>query len=67
MQPYSCLILQVEVEVLSAVLSPGVAGPEAEPGTTAFEKSMFPEMVNGPPIVFPVMAISMVRQSFNGN
>ena len=56
----------VEEEELSAVTSPGVAGPEADPGATPLENKRLPDTVNGPPSVSPLTAIRMVRAVFGG-
>jgi hypothetical protein len=56
----------VEVEPLSAVKSPGVAVPDAEPGATPGENHRLPETVEGPPSAFPCIAINIVRVVFGG-
>ena len=51
------------MEVLSPGLSPLVALPGTDPGSTPFENNRVPEIVEGPPTAVPSTAIKMVRQS----
>jgi len=55
---------QVEEDELSAGLSPCVGGPDVFPGNNPLENKMFPETVNGPPLLTPVNVSNIVRQSF---
>ncbi len=57
------MIVQVEVEALSAGLSPRVAVPDDEPGDSPFENNKFPEIVEGPPTALPLIEINRVRQT----
>ncbi len=58
--------LHVEVEALSAGLSPFVGPPDTEPGASPFENNRLPDMVEGPPTVLPSIAINIVRHACAG-
>src|ERR1051326_3319475 len=58
--------LQVDVDALSAGLSPCVGPPGAEPGASPFENNRLPEMVEGPPAALPSIAIRIERHPCAG-